>query len=338
MSTAVVTTPIVDRDARAGILLASGAMFVAAAAAFLAGWLPLGFSIVTVFLFAGPHNWIEARYFLARMPARWGRLRSYFFFAFTGIFGLTATYAAMPWLARNFEWGETEYYNANALWNTALLAWILVLVQMRSRQNPRREWFWTLPVAFFLIALNWMSPYVFGLAQVYIHPLIALWVLDRELRRSRPSWRPAYHLCLCFIPLLLGILWWRLADAPPLPTTKHLHVSIVEHAGAQTLPGVSSHLLVATHTFLEMVHYGIWVIVIPLVAMRMKPWTIDAVPLARRSPVWRKVVLGIVITGAVVMLALWAFFLADYSVTRDVYFTVAMLHVLAEVPFLLRAL
>ena len=34
---------------------------------------------------------------------------------------------------------------------------------------------------------------------------------------------------------------------------------------------------------------------------------------------------------------LWAFFLADYPLTRDVYFTVALLHVLAEVPFLLRA-
>jgi hypothetical protein len=28
----------------------------------------------------------------------------------------------------------------------------------------------------------------------------------------------------------------------------------------------------------------------------------------------------------------------DYATTRTVYFTVAMLHVLAEVPFLLRAL
>ena len=49
---------------------------LACAAALLAGWLPLGFSIVTVFLFAGPHNWIEARYFLTRLPARWGRLRT----------------------------------------------------------------------------------------------------------------------------------------------------------------------------------------------------------------------------------------------------------------------
>ena len=35
---------------------------------------------------------------------------------------------------------------------------------------------------------------------------------------------------------------------------------------------------------------------------------------------------------------LWLAFLANYPVTRDVYFTLAMMHVLAEAPFLLRAL
>jgi hypothetical protein len=35
---------------------------------------------------------------------------------------------------------------------------------------------------------------------------------------------------------------------------------------------------------------------------------------------------------------LWLCFLADYPTTRDVYFTFAMAHVLAEVPFLLRTL
>jgi hypothetical protein len=35
--------------------------------ALLASWIPLQFSIVTVFLFAGPHNWFEARYVLGRL-------------------------------------------------------------------------------------------------------------------------------------------------------------------------------------------------------------------------------------------------------------------------------
>ena len=35
---------------------------------------------------------------------------------------------------------------------------------------------------------------------------------------------------------------------------------------------------------------------------------------------------------------LWIAFAIDYDTTRQVYFTVAIVHVLAEVPFLLRPL
>jgi hypothetical protein len=320
-----------------GVPLAVTALAVASGAAILAGWLPLGFSIVTVFLFAGPHNWLELRYFLTRMPARWGRLRPFFLTAFGGIFGLTAAFAALPWLASRYNFDRDDWFNAVALWDTALVVWIAVLVQMRSRQNPRRDWFWTLPVACVLVALAWVNPHLWDQGLVYAHPLVAFWVLDRELRRNRPEWRPAYHLCLCCVPLLLGLLWWRLADAPPLPGQDALSVRIAQHAGAETegLRGISSHLLVATHTFLEMLHYGIWVVAIPLVALR---WDLKAVPLARRSPSWRRLVLGLLGVGVVVVLLLWGCFLANYPLTRDVYFTVALLHVLAEVPFLLRIL
>jgi len=33
---------------------------------------------------------------------------------------------------------------------------------------------------------------------------------------------------------------------------------------------------------------------------------------------------------------LWFGFSANYTLTRDIYFTIAMAHVLAEAPFLLR--
>ena len=123
-------------------------MVLAVLAALLAGWAPLGFSIVTVFLFAGPHNWIEARYFLARLPARWGKLRGFFLLAFAGIFGLTAAYAALPWLADISGWDHDTYLSVYAAWNSALVLWIAALIHLRSRQNPRRDWSWTLPVAF----------------------------------------------------------------------------------------------------------------------------------------------------------------------------------------------
>ena len=50
--------------------------------AVIAGWLPLQVSVITVFLFAGPHNWFELRYFLMRLPLRFGKSRNFFLVAF----------------------------------------------------------------------------------------------------------------------------------------------------------------------------------------------------------------------------------------------------------------
>ena len=83
-----------------------------------------------------------------------------------------------------------------------------------------------------------------------------------------------------------------------------------------------------------------------VIGLRAAPWRLAAVPLARRGTAWRGGLAAFLAAGLCVVLALglgvvlvlWGCFLADYATTRDVYFTVAMLHVLAEVPFLLRAL
>ncbi|HLW68846.1 MAG TPA: hypothetical protein VKS79_26275 [Gemmataceae bacterium] len=337
MSTIITTPPRAAVPIR-GFVLAGAMLALAGAAAFLAGWTPILFSIVTVFLFAGPHNWLEARYFLTRLPARWGKLRSFFVFAFAGVFALTGAFALLPWLAGPLQWGPDGWHSAVAGWNTLVIGWIAALVLWRSRQNPRRNWGLALPVAFLLIAVTWMFPYHVGLALVFLHPLMALWLLDRELRRSRPAWRPAYHVCLVALPVLLGLLWWKLFNAPPLPGDTELRDAITRHAGADVLHGISSHLLVATHTFLEMVHYGVWVLAMPLIGLRIAPWKLSNVPMARRSLAWRMAIVALLLFGLSIVIVLWAFFLADYPTTRYVYFTVALLHVLAEVPFLLRAL
>jgi hypothetical protein len=334
-----VATPRPEADA-SGRVLALALLAVAGSAALLAGWLPVTFSIVTVFLFAGPHNWVEFRYFLTRLPGRWGKLRGFFLFAFGGVLVLTGGFAALRWLAPALGWDGAGLLTASAVWNTLLLAWVVVLVQLRSRQNPRRDWAWTVPVALALAGLAWLWPPFWALALVYLHPLMALWILDRELRRSRPQLRRAYHACLLCLPVLLGVLWWRLAGAPPLPGEDGdpLTLRITWHAGGGLLRGVPAHLLVATHTFLEMIHYGVWLVAIPLVGLRAPPWRLQGVPMARRSGRWRVVLAAALGAGAAAVLLLWACFLVDYPVTRDVYFTVALLHVLAEVPFLLRAL
>src|ERR1043166_7846061 len=146
-------------------------MLVAAA---FASWLPLQLSIVTLFLFAGPHNWFEARYFLMRLPARFGRSRNFFLVAFTGIGLLTLAYVSLPVLYYANVWSGANWPNAIATWNTLMVLWIGVLVLMRGKQKPNRDWFWVVPLGFVLCSLNWLSPELFSLAIVYIHQIVAL--------------------------------------------------------------------------------------------------------------------------------------------------------------------
>ncbi len=320
------------------------------ASALLAGWMPLRFSIVTVFLFAGPHNLFELRYFLSRLPARLGRSRNFFVLAFAGVAFLLAAYAALPSLAHAFGWGGDEWTAAVGVWNSLLILWLAALVWMRGRQSPRRDWSWSFPVAFALAGANWLAPHVFSLGLVYLHPLVALWFLDRHLRRTRPAWRRAYHRCLATLPFFVGLLWWQLADAPALAAAAGgddaLALRITRHAGAEILSGVSSHLLVSTHVFLETIHYGVWLLALPLArAGRGKsgddgaPWRVASLPLVRRARgVWPRVIRAALVVSAACVVLLWLAFLADYSTTRDLYFTLAMAHVLAEAPFLLRML
>src|SRR5439155_22228097 len=120
---AVLTSDLGEQ--RSGLLFGGVALALIVSAATLAAAVPLQFSIATVFLFAGPHNWIEARYFLSRTPARWGKLRIYFGLAFAGIFGLTAIFAALPWLGQ--EWDAIHWSIALSTWDSLLVLWILAL-------------------------------------------------------------------------------------------------------------------------------------------------------------------------------------------------------------------
>jgi hypothetical protein len=68
-----------------------------------------------------------------------------------------------------------------------------------------------------------------------------------------------------------------------------------------------------------------------------------AVPVAEKMdrskplpPAWRVGLVAVLVTGGLVVAAFWAGFLIDYPLTRSLYFTVALVHVLAEVPFILR--
>ena len=315
---------------------AIGFVALAVGAAVLAGALPVEFSLATVFLFAGPHNWFEARYALGRLPARAGKLWGFFAASAVGIVGLTVAYAGIP-AALPHVADPSLAAGLYAVWSSAFLLWVAALVWMRSRTNPRFDGGWVWPVACLIAAGVWLNPLALPVALVYLHPLMALWLLDRELARSRPHWRRAYRCAVACIPLLLGVLWWQLHDAPePAGATRFAVAfapTLTNHSAAWFFDGVSPHFLVAAHAFLEMVHYGVWVVLIPLVGMRSRPWELKTIPAARK---WGRGVAAVLLFGLLVVVTLWVCFGLDYATTRHVYFTVAMLHVLAEVPFLLR--
>ena len=339
-----------------------GSLLVACAAlsALMASWLPLQVSIVTVFLFAGPHNWFEFRYFLMRLPLELGNPRNFFLTAFAGIALLTVGYVSLPLLYNFTSPTPGAWSTVLASWNTLLLLWIGLLVWLRGRHRHRRDWSWAIPAALGLSSLNWLQPEFFSLAIVYLHPLVALWFLDRHLRNARPQWLPVYQRCLCLLPLLLAGIIWAQARTPALADDNGLFWRITQHAGAQLLPDIPSRILVSVHLFLEMLHYGVWIIALPLIAPWTKPtkpaggtggyaltglsrrrnsiWDVRTVPLARHPRGFPKMVGAALAFGVFAVVMLWVGFSIDYATTRDIYFTVAIAHVLAEVPFLLRML
>jgi hypothetical protein len=308
----------------------------ALSSAMLASWAPLQFSIVTVFLFAGPHNWFELRYFLMRLPLRFGRSRNFFVVAFAGIGSLTAAYLSLPLLYYSRLWSGESWPTAIAAWNTGMLLWIATLVWLRGKQHKRRNWGWAWPAAFALAAVNWTAPDLFSLGIVYLHPLIAFWFLDRHLRRTRPEWLRIYRRCLVLLPLLVLVIGWSLSGTTSLADDNGLAWRVTQHAGAELLPNVSSHLLVSLHVFLEMLHYGAWLVALPLIGARGPLWKVKTIPLARHVRGFPKLIGAVLVLGLFAVALLWIGFSTNYAVTRDIYFAVAIAHVLAEAPFLLR--
>lgn len=331
----------------AGILLACVTL-----SAFLASWVPLQFSVVTVFLFAGPHNWFELRYFLTRLPVRFGKSRNFFITAFAGIGLLSLTYISLPLLYSFSVLPDHVWPTVLASWNTLLLLWVSALIWLRGKNKVRRDWSWAFPVALGLCAINWLAPEFFSLGLVYLHPLVALWFLDRHLARTRPQWLATYRRCFCLLPLLLVGMFWQLSRTAALPDDNGLFWRITQHAGAQLLPNVSSHVLVSTHVFLELLHYGVWLVALPLItplARTLEPqgppagrrgsiWRLKTVPVARHPRGFPRLVATALALGVFLVAVLWFGFAVDYATTRDVYFTVAIAHVLAEAPFLLKML
>jgi hypothetical protein len=153
-----------------------------------------------------------------------------------------------------------------------------------------------------------------------------------------------YRRSLVLIPITLALLIWRLSLTPSLPDNNGLFWRITQHSGADLLPAVSSHLLVTVHLFLEMLHYGVWLLALPLIgrmAQSVEPppvWSVTSIPVARHPRGFPRLITGLLAIGVAAVVVLWVGFSVDYATTRDIYFTVAIAHVLAEAPFLLKML
>jgi hypothetical protein len=302
------------------------------------GSFPLAASIVTIFLFAGVHNAMEFRYFVARIPLRWGRSRAFYSVGIGGVIVLAAAYLTLYFASGNWLWSNDSWMSLTAAWNTGFALWLGLLFYLRGRQRPRSDWSWAFPLAFLLAALAWIVPQYWSLALVYIHPFVAMWFLERQIRRTKPEWLRAYHYCLALIPAFLVVLWILFAGQPNLPEDTNLFWRITQHAGSQILPGVSSHLLVATHVFLESIHYFVWILLIPLIDRRAVPWRLSEIPLFESKHGYSKLVVAGIAISLLIIAALWGGFAVDYTTTRDVYFAFAIAHVLAEFPFLIKML
>jgi hypothetical protein len=321
----------------ASVTFAAAFLGLMAIGALLMGSFPLQASIISVFLFAGAHNFMEFRYFLARMPVRWGRSRLYYSVGIGGVVILTVSYLTI-YFSSGWLWNPDTSLIVSASWNTAFILWVGSLFYLRGRQKPRSDWTLAFAVAFLLAALAWLIPAYWSLALIYIHPFIAMWFFERQLRRSKPEWLRAYHLCLATIPFFVVALYFAFASAPALPEDTQLFWRIAQHSGSEILPGLSSHFLVAVHVFLETIHYFVWILLIPLIDPRAIPWRLKEIPLIASEKGFPKIFVSLVIVSLVFVIAFWAGFAVDYTVTRDIYFALAIGHVLAEFPFLVKML
>lgn len=327
-----------DAKSASAQIFVLGFLVFCALSAMLIGSFPITASIMTIFLFAGVHNFFEFRYFAARMPLRWGKSRLFYTVGIGGVLILTSAYLTIYFASGNWFWSANSWQILISAWNTAFVLWIGTLFYIRGRQKPNSDWTVAFAAAFFVAGLAWLVPIYWSLSLVYLHPFVAMYFLERQIRRTKKEWLRAYHFCLLTIPFFVAALYFAFANAPHLSEENSLFSRITQHAGSGILTNISSHFLVAAHVFLETIHYTVWILLIPLVDRRAIPWKINEIPLFAKRGGFPKIVTLALIFSLSLVFILWLGFSLDYEMTRDIYFAFAIAHVLAEIPFLVKML
>lgn len=279
---------------------------------------PFVAAALSVGFLAGPHNWMEVRYLLGRLPGRAGKLKTYFYVSAVGTTLLGVSSILLPWFASSL---------ALRVWNLTLIAWVVGLASLRRTENPRRDWPWLEPCALAIAGIMWLYPQLFTLALVFGHPLLALLILDKELHAFRRAERAVYRQVLWAVPFGMMVLVFSLSQ-------RHLFLPS-DLVSFFTLSD-QTPIFLAAHTYLELLHYAVWIGALPLLAKLTKRNSLETFPVLKKNESrlnWAK---GGLVLGALVAGVLWWGFTQDYEMTRELYFRVAVFHVLIEFPFLVR--
>jgi hypothetical protein len=281
---------------------------------------PVLLATLSVAFLAGPHNLMEARYLLSRLPGRVGKLRPYFLLSLYGVLTLGLTSVALPFFSGSL---------GLRVWNTILIGWVTALAMLRRRENPRRDWPWLEPVALALTGWMWAYPGAFTLLLVFGHPILALVILGKELHTFRRPERHIYQQLMAAVPVGLVVLLYGLhlrGWAGPDEIRSFLTLSS------------GSPLFLAAHTYFELLHYAVWIGALPLLASATRRQKLELFPALKKSSQRLLAARLLLALGLVIAGLLWWGFTADFETTRDLYFRIAIFHVLVEFPFLVRLL
>ena len=286
----------------------------------LIGNYPVLVATLSVAFLAGPHNYMEARYLLSRLPGRAGKLRPYFVWSAYGVALLGVFSLLLPFFGSGLSL---------RCWNAALIAWVAGLAVLRRREHPRRAWPWVEPLGLFVCGLMWAQPQAFTLFLVLGHPLLSLVILGRELHAFRRPERRYYPQLLAAVPVgLMVLLVWLFSGGMTGPS----------EIRSFFLASPGSPLFLAIHTYLELIHYIVWIGLLPLLAQLTQRGNLKVYPILKKSAGRLRAARLFLVLGAVLACLLWWGFTQDFELTRDLYFRVAIFHVLVEFPFLMRLL
>lgn len=296
------------------------ALFGLSALGSLIAWAPVLCATLSVAFLAGPHNLMEVRYLLGRLPGRVGKLKAYFFTSLGGVILLGLSSLALPFFP-----GPLPL----RLWNAALVFWVTVLAGLRRQEHPRREWPWLEPAALTLVGVMWGWPNLFTMLLVFGHPILALVILGRELHAFRRPERRIYPQLMAAVPVGMLVLLYGLYQRG--------------WAGGEEVRSfftlsASSPLFLAAHTYLELLHYAVWIGALPLLARLTRRPKLELFPALRKSSRRLLAARLFLLAGVILSAILWWGFSVDFETTRELYFRLAVFHVLVEFPFLIRLL